>query len=509
MMSRSFLQGVFSCVALVLNGSCHPSSGSTQFQLPELVFFNVKPAAFSAAGGTATLAWSVINAADVVIDNGVGAKPAKGAVDVLLSRTTTFKMSATNSHGTQSWSTKVAVTAPVTVRGRVLDSAGASVSGAGVLISGHDVIHSGGDGTFQLASVFPPYDLAVADAAGTSSTVYQGLSTDSPTAILQMPATHRKVSAISLKLAGLTFPVPSGPVRSNLLRLILSAQEFGSVRFDLDPATGAVQPGPTVEWDGAATISVGARVEVWSFENTREPKGYYSRSTVSLTDGEATVITANIAQVGAGSSFFDFLFNANSPPGYGSAELEAREYFASSEIFVSQPGGVLAVGYAGRVWGVPGATAGGVAFAMGAGGEVTWSNTLGFAAGVRDSQAAPSQLFLEPAVSLVQPGDATAPSAPLQFSWMDSSRSGTYRLQVQTAGKQLTVFTTSTSLAVPDLSSLGFSFGSGASYTWRVWRYAGNLSSPDALAVPAAAYLDIWSNGTSHSRSVQRSFQSP
>lgn len=443
------------------------------------------------------------------LDNGIGTQSAQGTVQFPLSKTTTFHLTAKNAHGSQTWMTTATVAPPITVQGRILDSTGNAVSAAKVLIAGHAPVQTGADGSFEVAAVGIPYALMVSDATGVTCSLYQGLTSSSPTGILEVDAPHRATTGVNLTVTGLSFPVASGTTRTNLERLILSAPEFGSASFDLDPATGTVG-GASVAWDGAASISAGARVEVWSYVNAREPVGYYSKNAVTLTDGQPLTLNANVAQVGAGASFFDFYFNASSPKGYAASVLEAREYFGAPGIFGPIPGDVFPDGYLGRVWAVPGASGGGVASAASGTGAMTWSETLRFTAGELDKSLPPTQLILSPAVSLELPVEASTPTLPVTFRWTDASpKPSSYRLQVRSGGKTLDVISAAAEVAIPDLSAVGFSFNSGLSSTWRVWRYGGGLGSPDALAVPEAARLDVWSNGTAHSHSLQRGFTMP
>jgi len=80
-------------------------------QAPQVISFTATPAVI-APGQTATLAWSVSNAASVSIDPGLGAAPASGSRSVTPSKTTTYTLTASNGAGSASASTTVTVSAP-------------------------------------------------------------------------------------------------------------------------------------------------------------------------------------------------------------------------------------------------------------------------------------------------------------------------------------------------------------------------------------------------------------
>lgn len=73
--------------------------------------FTVEPSSIQ-RGQAATLAWSVANATDIAIDNGVGAVQANGNRQVFPNNTTTYTLTARSAGGTDSRAVTVTVTAP-------------------------------------------------------------------------------------------------------------------------------------------------------------------------------------------------------------------------------------------------------------------------------------------------------------------------------------------------------------------------------------------------------------
>ena len=73
--------------------------------------FSVEPTSIQ-RGQAATLRWSVANATDITIDNGVGSVQANGTRQVFPTSTTTYTLTARGAGGTDSRSASVTVTAP-------------------------------------------------------------------------------------------------------------------------------------------------------------------------------------------------------------------------------------------------------------------------------------------------------------------------------------------------------------------------------------------------------------
>ena len=76
-----------------------------------IVNFTVEPSSIQ-RGQAATLAWSVANATDIAIDNGVGAVQANGNRQIFPANTSTYTLTARGAGGTDTRSVTVTVTAP-------------------------------------------------------------------------------------------------------------------------------------------------------------------------------------------------------------------------------------------------------------------------------------------------------------------------------------------------------------------------------------------------------------
>lgn len=96
--------GTVSRSVIVNVEASYPGPGSP----PEIVSFTATPQTI-APGGAATLTWSTRGASEVVIDNGVGARPVSGSTVVSPTTTTHYTLRATNSSGSTSASIQVRV----------------------------------------------------------------------------------------------------------------------------------------------------------------------------------------------------------------------------------------------------------------------------------------------------------------------------------------------------------------------------------------------------------------
>jgi len=78
---------------------------------PDIAEFSAEPSSIE-RGGSSTLKWTVSNATQITIDNGVGSVQATGSRSVYPNETTTYTLRATGPGGTLSKSATVNVTAP-------------------------------------------------------------------------------------------------------------------------------------------------------------------------------------------------------------------------------------------------------------------------------------------------------------------------------------------------------------------------------------------------------------
>src|SRR2546427_11424026 len=78
---------------------------------PDITEFSAEPSAIE-RGQSSTLKWSVTNATQITVDNGVGTVQANGNRAVFPNETTSYKLTATGPGGTLSKTATVTVAAP-------------------------------------------------------------------------------------------------------------------------------------------------------------------------------------------------------------------------------------------------------------------------------------------------------------------------------------------------------------------------------------------------------------
>jgi len=88
-----------------------PPPPPTKPQPPRIDSFTAEPSSIQ-RGQSATLSWSVANATDMSIDQGLGAIGANGSRQVFPANTTTYTLTASNAGGMATRSATVTVTAP-------------------------------------------------------------------------------------------------------------------------------------------------------------------------------------------------------------------------------------------------------------------------------------------------------------------------------------------------------------------------------------------------------------
>ncbi|HLL81567.1 MAG TPA: hypothetical protein VK420_02905 [Longimicrobium sp.] len=146
---------------------------------PTVLSFTATPVALPYGGGDVTLSWQAADATGLSIEPGIG--PVSGSArTVSVATSTRFTLTARNEAGSATAETAVAVDTRTAVSGKVVDVTGhplpnvlvTPLDGSGAFAS-TDL-----EGEFQLASVSPPYDLALVANNAKVATVYVGLTRD-------------------------------------------------------------------------------------------------------------------------------------------------------------------------------------------------------------------------------------------------------------------------------------------------------------------------------------------
>ena len=161
------------------------------------ITFTASPASVG-AGQPSTLTWSTTNATSVSIDNGIGAKPTSGSVQVTPTITTTYALTAIGPGGTSSAQATVTVVPPPTIASFFADPpvilAGNSanlvwsIAGASSITIDQGIGPTSGSGTLQVSPrQTTTYRITATNAGGTST------ATTTVTVTSPAPAKHRAV----------------------------------------------------------------------------------------------------------------------------------------------------------------------------------------------------------------------------------------------------------------------------------------------------------------------------
>ena len=89
----------------------NPATAAAAAPAARITNFSAEPRSIQ-RGQSATLTWSVANATDITIDNGIGAVAANGTRQVFPTNTTTYTLTASSAGGNDTRSVTVEVTAP-------------------------------------------------------------------------------------------------------------------------------------------------------------------------------------------------------------------------------------------------------------------------------------------------------------------------------------------------------------------------------------------------------------
>ncbi|MEJ2289856.1 MAG: carboxypeptidase-like regulatory domain-containing protein [Deinococcales bacterium] len=364
----------------------------------------------------------------------------------------------------------------VTVEGTVVDQLQDPVPNATVLVDGHTT-STAADGTFSVANIQPPYDVAVSAPGALIVQDFQGLTGASPTLV--------DPGAQSLHHASIAGALGTDPFQSNEAGIALptgASPAYGAamVSNGAGPAFGPA----TVTFGGASNRSTtlyGLRALV---DSSGIPTSFTGFGTlqVDLHDGDTlTGLTIPMAAVGNGTV---------------SGHLDAPSgYSLTSQVFVllvggTSTGGIVGVPLAhatptGTFSGQPVPVASEIRYGVaGRATDATGNVAMGW--GGLASQPGASVAFELPsaATPTAPPDHATNVTSSTTFRWT-ALPNGIYIVRLTPTqsgtGPAIDIMTRNTSLTLPDLSAIGAAIPAGTAYTLTVLG-AGPLASVDEAA---------------------------
>jgi hypothetical protein len=385
------------------------------------------------------------------------------------------------------------------ITGKVVDENGTPVPTAKVAVLGlATVATTDATGAFTLPGVGHAYDIAAALGTNLSAVVYRGATRSDPTLVLPLPA------AAGARQATLTVTATPASTPGNFWsvgwapRLASQPSQSGQSPNSLPSSTSL-----TPTWNGPWTSLSG---NLWAFE--RDSSGKYVRTGtltgVSVTNGQNTPVSIPMTAATSGT----VSGTSGAALGAGFTTFWSTGLHAETDHFL--------VILAGKSYSpIPGAPA--------ADGPFSFPSPVGSGFGLRVTAfASGTDLAVQSCVqvtanstnvTLTIPAGpapfapatgATLPAATAQFQWTTGGAS-LYQFQLDSTPSRLNVYTTATSAAIPDLSSLGWTLPTGA-YQWTVMSAIPALATVGPTIDDAAAgplqWNCSWSKGITMGRTI-------
>ncbi|HVO31802.1 MAG TPA: hypothetical protein VMV18_13740 [bacterium] len=453
-----------SATLAVVSAACGGSSGGSK---PTIHSFTATPGTLPYGGGQVSFTWSVTGASRLDLEPGVGLVSGTGAT-VAVGSSSTWTLTATNSHGVVTAKTSINVATSMTVSGRVVSYGTPAGHVVHVLGQGTAPALTDTNGAFSIDGVVPPYDIAALYINGqTVAIVWRGLTRpdptlESPNAIFLSAFDNGSVSGTVATAAG--FPEAPGA----LTRIGLSGGHMIRNSTSADTTTSAWSSGDF--WFGPSAISL----HVHAIEGQGDPANP-GRPTSFLRAGSTTATLAN----GAAVSGVDIPMSPISTGTITGVVTTAAGFAHPSvtEQVVFAPAGIggpaFDVGDAVVVSGmqctngsfslaapvIPGTTITLTGFDFGPGG-ISEASHSGLPA---NSSSAALSFLPPPVIELPTAGAIVGPGTI--FAWTGTPGAVSETMIVG-PGYQVAVIGTANEMTVPDLGEVGVSMPANASMFW-------------------------------------------
>jgi hypothetical protein len=492
--TRALFLSSLAAVALVgcPSGNNQPDAGPA----PTINSFTATPPLLTVGGGTVTLAWDVTGASTLSIDNGVGSvsPPTTGSIPVLVGKTTTFTLTATNTAGSSTKTASVAVPVPdagtpITVNGKVVDNNGQPVAGATVIISGDggtQTVVSGSNGGFSAPNVWTPYNATLVESS--QAIEYQGLTRSDPSLTAFVYLTNNRSGMIAGSFTGGTYPETSG---YDTVFLFDSPQTTWNL---FDQPSGSYSA--TVRWPGptSTTGTLYALQRHFVSGLPADYPGYGTQGGVVVQDTGTTSQNVGLSSVTSGS----LSGTVSAPVGYtvGSKamSLQVSPTAQMSLVYDATSGGAFS-------YVTPAISNTQIIVTAAA-----TSNAGEYSAVVQAGLSANSTVALSIPASptLIAPVDGgVGVTTATPFSWT-AYPGGVYQYAASsTSGQTLYVLTAATTVTLPNLTDAGLPLPASTAYSWYVVGLA-PVANVDLLAAPGG--INILTFSLSESISATRTF---
>jgi len=369
----------------------------------------------------------------------------------------------------------------ITVHGKVTDTIltpfGTAFPGVGAnaYIAG-TAVPLNPDGTFTISAVQPPYDLIVTVPTWNAAYVYLGLTRSDPTLSLFTDSSAFFTGDVSLSIGS---AVPSGQMGAIVAGSTGLVQQPAMLNAGDGPAIGPI----TFAWGGEQNrpVTLYALTAVGSGGGPPTSFTGFGSTTATLQDGGTlSGLSINLGSVTNAT----MSGSISAPSGYtvDSAGVVLRLGSPTGALLGIGPGsgggatftGVSVPVHSGIAYGIAGSASNGSGR-----GTRAWRNVAGPGSGL--TLALPA-----PAVPTAPASGATGVGTGTTFRWTPLA-SAVYLAELtgpSASDPDVYVVTGGTSFDLPDLSAVGMSLPSAASYGYRVLAM-GPFASVDAFAGPS------------------------
>jgi hypothetical protein len=378
--------------------------------------------------------------------------------------------------------------AGVTVTGKVLDGFGLPGAFMPVLV-GNKVTSSDASGNFSATGVVSPYQLVVLQAAQKYAQVYQGVTRTDPIVVVFQAATNIKKATVKVNFSG----VGTG---TGLMDMSNPVNANGGVSGSV--ATPGTSYSTDLQWTGPSSFETSICAILTSSTNNVATaiNAYGEQERVFVQDAQTATATITMAPVatktisGTVTVPAGFVVNAKTLAFVCGSKAQRPSY-----PFTFDTGNASSFSYVAPVL----------------------TNLLQMSASAKKGDASlyTQQFGLAPdasGVSLVLPApiELALPEnnalginpVTTKFSWSLSSlgvNQVSFTPTVQ-GPLGLTIYTSSASVNLPDLSALGYAFPKGVNYKWSANADSNVPSVNDALNGVPLSYLKNYSTSSSGER---------
>jgi hypothetical protein len=366
----------------------------------------------------------------------------------------------------------------MTVRGTVVDDTNNLVNGAVVMLDDNPsrVATTGSAGTFAFADVIAPYTLTV--KAGTTIVEYRGLTRTSP-----QLSTSGAGARYTANLAG-NVKSPALPLPAD--QMLLLAATKGVMAVDVANATGAYDLG--FSWEGSPSVVVDlVALHVSLAVPSHIIKSYWQTGTrpgVSLTNGShQTGLDVSLSTpVSTAKTILDYdpgAYSVGAKGTYFTVEAQGARFLASILGATIPSGADLLLPSDGATFAVSGKDADGNEAVRIGTAVLGGTTTLDLPVNTLLANSAPGK-------------GAVGVSKTPTLSWTPVNGADFYALYVRNVGA-LAYFVmmpgTSTTVTLPDYTTLGLPLQAGSTYDWQVFTFEASGMSVDSMTDPATAAL--------------------